>query len=234
MGTGDPMRQLVIFLMFAVGVVTTDVVQAGAISISQVYLAGGPDAVGTSPYATDYVELFNPTGSPVDVSGWLVAYGGNNGTSSFGCAGCTGTIPPNTMIQPCRYLLVQVGPTSIAVGATLPPPDVVLASPSLLPGGGALALLSGGTAIGTCPSGPALQDLVGWGAVSCHLGQGASYPVDKALVRLGGGMSAIGNNSLDFTVADANPRNSSSTPNALCLASPTLKETWGNLKSMYR
>src|SRR5882672_980167 len=91
------------------------VADSAAIRISQIYLGGGDEAVSSSPFATDYVELFNATGTPVDVGGWLLAYGGNSATSTFGCAGCTGTLPLNTTIGVCRYLLIQVGPTSLSV-----------------------------------------------------------------------------------------------------------------------
>jgi len=206
---------------------------AGAVRISQIYPRGGDQADLNSPYRTDYVELLNSSGAPVDVGGWLLAYGGSNYSSLFGCGTCTATIPVNTVIAPCHYLLIQVGTASEAYGATLPTPDVVLSIPNL---GftGSLGLLTGGIPTGTCLSGPTVEDLVGWEA-SCYQGAYATRPgSSEALFRLADGMKTTGSNQADFAVAPASPRNSGTKPSLLCLQTPTQETTWGLLKAFYR
>ena len=209
---------------------------SGVVRISQIYLGGGSDADSNSPYSADYVELLNATGSPVDIGGWLIAFGGTNGTNTFGCAGCTGAIPAHTIIQPCQYLLIQLGASSFSGGAPLPSPDVALSTPGLPTGaGGTLALLNGGTPSGSCVVGPTLEDLVGWGSTTGCPGAKAGNPGGtQALLRLLGGMSATGDNSADFTLAEASPRNSATPPSPLCLKSPAVNLTWGRMRAIYR
>jgi hypothetical protein len=206
--------------------------EAGAIRISQIYPGGGGDDKITSPYQADFLELFNATGSPVDVGGWMLAYGGSNPTSVFGCAGCNYTFPASTVIAPCSYLLIQ-GTQSFNYGSSLTTPDVAFSSLDLHYGG-ALGLLSSGTPSGTCLSGPGLEDLVGWTA-SCAQGSAAYIgTAGHALTRLGGGMTSAGNNSTDFVESTPTPRNSASPQNAICVQTPTLERSWGSLKVMYR
>jgi hypothetical protein len=215
--------------------------RSGPVRISQVYAGGGDLTYQPQAYRTDYVELLNSGGTPVDVSGWLLEYGGATATSHFGCTGCTGIIPAGIVIQACSYLLVQVGPTNTHPSSTapyVPAPDVILESPSL-EGAGPLALLTSGTILtGFCLTDSRVQDLVEWGGGSCAWGLPAAplgLDLTDGLVRLDGGMSSIGDNSLDFTVVlDPVPRRSSSPANDLCLQTPAIISTWGRLKTIFR
>jgi len=213
--------------------------EPGVVRISQVYAGGGALTYQPQSYRTDYVELLNAGGTPVDVSGWLLEYGGATATSHFGCAGCTGVLPAGTVIQACSYLLVKVGPTNThpsSAAPDVPAPDVVLAFPSL-EGGGPLALLSGGSILtGFCLNDPRVQDLVEWGGGSCAWGLPApGLDLTDGLVRLDAGMSSTGDNSLDFTVVtNPVPRRSSSPANPLCLETPAVPATWGRLKTIFR
>jgi len=206
--------------------------EAAGIRISQLYTGGG--TISSTVFDADYVELFNSGASPVDISGWLLAYGGSSGTSTFGCAGCTNTIPPGFVIPACGYLLIQVGPRFNGAGAPLPTPDITFSTPALT-GAGSIGLLNGGDPSGSCLSGPELQDLLGWGPVTCY--QGAHAPTlspDKALLRLLEGTTATGNNAADFEVGSPTPRNSASPGSPVCLQSPAREGTWGQVKALYR
>lgn len=217
---------------------------AGAVRISEVYAGGGPDAVGSSVYNTDYVELFNASGSPVDVGGWMLVSdnyitGGSTPPDPFTCAGCSGTIPSNTIINPCSYLMIKLGASSSNHGGPIPiPADIALATPSLMGtrGDGALTLLSSGTPDGTCSVGPSRVDLVGWGFARCWLGSPAPvFGPSSALVRLNGGMADTSDNATDFVATQSFiPRNAASPANAVCIQTPTLPGSWGHLKALYR
>jgi hypothetical protein len=206
----------------------------GAIRISQIYPGGGQDASLTNPYDADFVELFNDSGGPVDVSGWLLAYGLPNGTTTFGCPGCTHALPSGTSIAPCAYLLIQLGSDATGEGARLPTPDLTIPNQDIT-GLGTLAILNSGTASGTCLSGSNVQDLVGWGAVTCYQGKAAAF-VSTALawLRKSGGISQTNNNFDDFEQGAPTPRNSSSPANPTCIQSPAHSTTWGLLKGTYR
>jgi hypothetical protein len=232
-------RKLVSLLVFAmtVGGAWAQYAQAGAIRISQIYVGGGSSAGLQSPLNADFIELFNAGGTPTDVSGWLLAYGGSNPTSSFGCAGCTNAIPAGTTIQPCAYLLIQVSPVRLGFGLPLPSPDATLPFGNGLVAVGTMGLLSSGTPSGSCLTGqPGLEDLVGW-AEACGSGSGSGVPaIDQAhaLLRKDGGMALTGDNFVDFVLGTPTPRNSASPENALCVQTPARNESWGSFKALYR
>ena len=210
---------------------------AGVVRISQIYVGGGGDASLNTALNTDYLELFNSGGTPVDVGGWLLAYGGSNPTSSFGCAGCTLSIPSGALIQPCSYFLIQISPRSFDYGTDIPAPDATLLFGNGLGGVGVMGLFSNGTPVGICPKSlPGLQDLVGW-ASACDLGSSSGVPaIDRAhaLLRTNEGMSWTGDHSMDFALATPNPRNSTSPQSVICLQTPARPGSWGRLKVVYR
>ena len=80
--------------------------------ISEVYGAGGN--AGAS-FTNDFIELYNPTGSPISVAGMSVQYRSGNGTTPT-LTNLTGSVPAG------GHYLVQEG-TGGAVGAALPTPD---------------------------------------------------------------------------------------------------------------
>ena len=87
---------------------------ANAVRISQAW-GGGGSSSPTATYNVDYVELFNNSGAAINIGGWTIEYGsatGNWGSS----AGNIFTFPANTLIQPCKYVLVQLGTASTGGG----------------------------------------------------------------------------------------------------------------------
>ena len=69
-----------------------DAQTANHVVISEVYGGGGNSG---STYKNDFVELYNPTSSTVDMSGWSVQYASATGTSSWLVTNLTGTIAPH-------------------------------------------------------------------------------------------------------------------------------------------
>ena len=66
--------------------------------ISQVYGGGGN---ANAPYQNDFVELFNPTGSTVSLTGWSVQYASATG-NSWSVALLSGSIGPG------KYYLIKM------------------------------------------------------------------------------------------------------------------------------
>lgn len=155
------------------------------------------------------MELFNRGREPVNLSGWTVQY-----------AGATGTAWQKTelsgSIQPGGYFLVQQAAGS---GGTqgLPAPDSA-GNIALAAGAGKVALVAHTqTLSGACPAGPAIVDLVGYGAAAnCFEGAApAPAPTNTtAALRASGGCADSDDNSTDFQTAAPNPRNSQAAPNA--------------------
>ena len=177
-----------------------------SIVISQVY-GGGGNASAT--WRNDYVELFNLGNAPVSVNGWSVQY-----ASAAGSSWAVTTLP-NVSILPGGYLLVQEA-SGGAVGSLLPTADAT-GTTNMAAGAGKVALVSNVTALsGTCPGGASIIHLIGYGATAnCFETSVASGPPNTttSATRGANGCAETDNNSTDFAVVPAVPRNSASAPN---------------------
>lgn len=211
---------------------------ANAVRISQVYGGGG----GTTA-STDFIELFNNSGSPVNISGWVLEYGSATGLwNSF--TGNAFVFPAGAVIQPCGYLLFagNVGtggaPSIGADYATSPTTQFNMSGTNgkvML-----VTVLNGdGTAGGAVACGSevgVIIDKVAWGSSTCAEGTATpALTASTAAFRKVGGTVDTDNNLADFTTGLAPaPRNSQSPKNPTCLITPTRTSTWGAVKSIYR
>jgi len=221
---------------------------ANQVRISQVY-GGGGSTTGTPTYQQDYVELFNSGSTAVDVSNWAIVYGSSTGTWN-NAGGSTYSsnfvFPSGTSIQPCGYLLVAFKlSTATYTGAdltTIVAPDflsnVTPISISASSGKIMLAQSLPGTAVACGSEGVVIVDKVAFGpsATCAETAPTAVLNNASAAVRNNGGLTDTDNNSADFTVtANPVPHNSASSyKNPNCQVVPTIKSTWGQLKSIYR
>lgn len=136
--------------------------QANHVVISEVYGGGGNSG---STWKNDFVELYNPTNVPVDVTGWSVQYGSYSGAMSQ-VTMLTGTI------QPKSFFLVQ---ESQGAGGTkdLPTPDVVGVIP-MASGSGKVALVRDSSLVSS-PNDPTVVDFIGYG--SANQSEGSPAPL---------------------------------------------------------
>jgi uncharacterized protein len=182
--------------------------------ISQVYGGGGN---ANASHTHDFVELFNRGTAPVVLDGLSLQYASATGTGNFGANSSqltelTGTIQPN------RYFLVQQ--SGGTVGAALPAPDQVDATPINMSGtAGKVALVTGPTTLG-CNGGSTLcndtqrariVDLVGYGNANFYEGDGAAPTLSNSTSaqRDRGGCEDTDDNFADFAAPPTAPRNSS-------------------------
>ncbi len=229
------MKKLAI-TMVAMLAIASSAFAANQVRISQVY-GGGGATTGTPTYVVDYAELFNSGGTPVNIGGWVLEYGsatGNWGSST----GNYYTFPVGTTIQPCSYLLIQCG-TVGTTGAALPiTPDLVTSNINMSATNGKLGLFNALNSNLPCGSELAgtIVDKVAFGTGNCPEGTAVGVlSTTTGAVRNNGGLTDTDNNLSDFTVVTAPvPHNAASTANAQCLATPSLKSTWGTLKTLYR
>jgi hypothetical protein len=194
----------------------------GNVVISQVYAGGGNTG---APWQNDYVELFNRSGAPVDISGWSVQYASSAGTTWTPTA-----VPAATILPAGSYLIVKLGPTS-TVGAPLPAGCIIASNTgiNMAVAAGKVALVTNSTALsGTCPLPNALvSDFVGWGAAATcsETAVAGATSNTTALQRKNAGGLDTDNNSTDFVVG---------APVPCSLPTPANANTWGRLKTMYR
>ena len=190
---------------------------ANQIRISQVY--GGGGNIGAT-YTHDFIEIFNSGTTSVNLSGWSLQYASSSG-NTWQVTPMAGTIGPG------HYFLIQ---ESAGAGGTtpLPTPDVA-GSINMSATTGKVALVSSSVALsGTCPTGGAVVDFVGYGGANCFEGGGAAPTLTNATaaVRGGAGCTDSDHNANDFTAGAPNPRNSAS-PTNVCSADqpPTVSST---------
>ncbi len=209
---------------------------ASALRISQVYGGGGNSG---ALYNQDFVEIFNSSGSPVDISNWAVEYASSSATSSWGTTFTGGAnyvvFPAGTVIQPCSYMLIGAAFGANTALPALPTPDATLGS-NMSGTAGKVGLFNTVNVAVACGSEVGLIDKVSYGTANCAEGGAGTGGLSNstAALRNLGGMTDTDNNGADFTVGAPAPRNSASPANPTCLATPTLRSTWGSLKSIYR
>ena len=199
------------------------VASAADVRISQVY-GGGGSASATTAYKKDYVELFNSGSTPVNISGWVIAYGSATGSWASGATNLF-TFPKGTIIEPCKYILVACG-TAGTGGADLPvTADFVTTNINASATNGKVGLFNAATLNVVCGSEVAgtLVDKVSYGTANCAEGTAvAALANTTAAVRNNGGMTDTDSNVADFTVTTAPvPRSSASAANPKCGSQPT-------------
>lgn len=180
---------------------------SSTIRISQVYGGGGNSG---AIYQNDFVELFNASSSPVNITGWSIQYAA--ATSSLWHATSLSGV-----INAGGYYLIQLASEG-AVGLALPTPDAT-GTTNLSATDGKVALVNNGTTISAdCPTDSSIIDLVGYGTTAdCFEGAGAAPTASntESIVRGNNGCMDSGDNSVDFTKENPDPHNSSSSAN-LC------------------
>ncbi len=204
-----------LLLALLAALVPSAVGASSGVVISQVY-AGGGNAGAT--YTNDFVELFNPGASSVDLSGWTVQYASATSTS-------WSATPLSGSIAPGRHYLVELASTA-AVGASLPVPDAT-GTTNLAASGGKVALvqdatvLACGASAGSCAASSSIRDLVGYGGAADYEGSGAAPALSSttAAQRGAAGCTDTGDNASDFASVAPQPLNSAATASA-CAGSP--------------
>ncbi|WP_182353217.1 ExeM/NucH family extracellular endonuclease [Flaviflexus huanghaiensis] len=178
--------------------------------INEVYTRGG--SAGQA-YSHKFIELYNPTDAPIDLSGMSLQYFSATGTSGNYTLALTGEIAAD------GHFLVQGGANSGGGGAVLPTPDM---TSSLNLGGdnGAVALVNGttqltGVAAGDLAGDPRFVDFIGYGTSNKFETAPAAFNATgtgsvESLNRTDG--IDTDNNSVDFTSTPTpTPQNSGGT-----------------------
>ncbi len=171
--------------------------------ISDLYGAGGN---ANAIWRNDFVVLHNRSITTVaNLVGWSIQYASAAG-NSWTVLNLSGTI------QPGAYYLISLA-SGGAVGTTLPTPDQSSTSINLGGTAGKLALVSNTIALtGTCPTGGAIVDFVGFGTTANCFETAYTTVVQTATsgLRLGDGCTDTNSNLADFVTSTAAPKNSAS------------------------
>ena len=178
------------------------------LKISQVYGGGGNSG---ATYTNDFIEIFNNSNSPVDISGWSVQEASATVTTAWAVT----PICPQSgcIVQPYHYFLVQEGPG--AGGTTNPPAPDASGSIAMSATNAKVALVASSVAIsGACPTDGSIVDVMGYGSATCFETAATSALTNTAAaIRKNNGCTDTDNNKNDFYIDGPIPRNSSSPAN---------------------
>jgi len=194
--------------------------QANHVVISEVYGGGGNSG---ATLKNDFIELYNPTTSPISINGWSVQYASATGSwSASNITPLTGTIAPHGF-----FLIQEAQGTGGSI--KLPTPDAQ-GSIAMGASSGKVALVNSTTAI-TGKGDPSVIDFVGYGAANEFEGttsgtsvlsntksaeRKASSTSTNTTMESGGSEELAGNgydsnnNNFDFIIRTPQPQNSSS------------------------
>jgi len=217
------MRKLYIFALLSIISFVSNA-QVGHLLISQVYGAGGNT---NATFKNDFVEIFNPTTTVVDLSTYTIQYATarSNNTDFTIIANLSGTL------QPGQFYLIQLG-SGGSVGNALPTPVNSIGTQDISAAAGKIILVNSTTPIGIdasgCPT-TAPSDFIGYGTPIATTG--ANCAETSAKTATGNNTASLirtnvcadaNNNSTDFTNSTTiTPRNTSTTvvncPNAIPL-----------------
>jgi hypothetical protein len=167
----------------------------------------------------EFIEIFNPTQNPIDISGWKIRRSPGTGSDP---ADLYNSFPTNTFIQAGQYILIA---RSGDYSGTVTPDYIFTSATGIADNGGIALTLSDNTII----------DQVGMSSVTVY-GEGTRLSAitsntDWAYLRNPDGTEGVcfdyNNNDYDFVLIDpSQPRNSSS-PFTPC-PSPTPTPEWQN------
>ncbi len=194
--------------------VTAPLPDPGDVVISQVYGGGGNSG---ATYKNDFIELYNRTADPIDLTGWSVQYGSATGSSWSNKTDLSGSIEAG------KYYLVQEGAGG-GGSVNLPTPDAT-GSIAMSGTNGKVALVFNTTLLtGTgCPIGTNISDFVGYGSTAnCYEGTGAAPVLTNTTAdfRKLDGAQDTDINSADFETGAPLPRNSNYPFGGVGLATP--------------
>ena len=162
--------------------------------INELYARGGS---ANQPYTNKFVEIYNPTNAPIDLSGYSIQYRSATGTAdASGVAALTGSVAAK------GYFVLALGSNG-TVGAALPN---VNQEAEINPSGttGTVFLAKATTAINPTTQSGLVVDKIGYGTSNSPETSPAAYTgtntTPGSLGRTGG--VDTDNNSVDFTFAD--------------------------------
>ena len=190
--------------------------------ISQVYGGGGNSS---ATYNQDFVELFNRTTAPIDISNWSVQYASSTGPVGSGNWIVT-SIPSSTIVPAGKYFLVALATGS--TGGNLPTPDLINTGMNLSGSKGKVALVNSTTALNgtTACSDASVVDVLGYGSgTTCAetaVFDNSGIDNTMAMFRKNNGCTDNDDNSNDFELLTVLPRNSTSPANNCGAPSPNL------------
>ena len=212
-----PLRRtsrLLLAVVSSIALVTTAAVGLSAparaasttVVIEQVYGGGGNSG---GQFTNDFVELFNPSSSDVDLTGWSVSYFSASATTPASTTALSGTIAAH------HAYLVQEAAGSTPGAAALPTPDAT-GTANLAASSGRVDLSDGSSA---------LVDRVGYGTATTFEGTAAAPGLSNTTADVRTSPCTDTDQNADDFGAAAPALENSSVAAPACTQPPPVKET---------
>ena len=216
------LKKTLLLLAVAACAVTTHAC-AQLLEITEIYGAGGnSDATGMS----DYVELYNPSATSINLSTYSLQYASAAG--GFGLTASVFTILSGT-VQPRSYFLIKLHTGT--TGTATPAADFTDTSIDLAATAGKVAISNQTTTAITGPTDASVVDFVGYGTATTYKGTGpAPAPGTTTSISRGTLTGPSTNNSADFSAGPLSPTNSAGVPEPsadVCLIGGLGLLVWG-------
>ncbi len=205
------------FLLLVAGplqAVTAGAPTSTTVVISQVYSAGGNTGAA---YNADYVELFNLSSAPVNITGWSLQY--FSATASATSTPTISRIVGNITLQAGQRYLIEAAPGTNGT-STASTADQVISNLAMGAGAGRIYITNSTTALSNASGCPAAYiDFVGYGATANCFEGNAPAPapsLSQPIARTNSCVDA-NSNSTEFALTSTAARNGSS-PITACAA----------------
>lgn len=155
--------------------------------ISEVHGGGGNSG---SPVRSDFVELYNASGAPIDLSGWSVQYWSASGTTPQKTA-LSGRVEAHS------HFLVKEADGANTSAAALPTPDAT----------GTIPMSGNAGRVAIVDANGATVDLLGWGNATASEGAPAPATTNSTSVARRSACTDTDDNATDFAVGSPSPTN---------------------------
>ncbi len=163
-----------------------------SVVVSEAYGGGGNSG---ATLRNDYIELFNTSSEPVDLTGWSVAYWSKSRPEG---SEPTGTTPLSGSIAAGTHYLVQEDAGANADAEALPTPDAT----------GSIAMSSSGARVAVLDADGNVVDLLGWGGAAWYEGAPAAGTSNTTSSARTAVCFDTDNNAADFATGAPTPENS--------------------------
>ncbi|WP_119698193.1 ExeM/NucH family extracellular endonuclease [Microbacterium halotolerans] len=177
--------------------------EGDALVISEVYGGGGNSG---APVTHDFVELYNPTGDPIDLGGYTVQYRSSSG-------GVGGAAELSGALASGAHFLLQAAPGSNGDAESLPAPDAMAEGMAMSSSNGRVFLFETDSAFDSSVAGDragadGLVDMVGYGSAASYEGAATASLSNTTSASRDEAGTDTDDNSTDFTVGGPTPTNS--------------------------
>lgn len=187
------MKKIYLSLLLVVSAFVINAQRISPVIINELYGGGGNS---NAYYTYDFVELYNTSDSPVDMSGWVLMYASPTGAWPASTNSNYLVFPSETIISAKSYFLIQLATQNSSVGVAFPAPADLVGGLQMGGTNGKIILTTNADA----PTATNTVGLVGYGTATTYEGTAAAPSINNNSTSLSRtNFADTQNNNVDFT-----------------------------------